>query len=57
MYNIFNHTQISGISTGINYDFPKWQQGILAPPANDTFGRFSGARDPRRMAFTLRFQF
>lgn len=58
MYNFFNHTQISGISTGVNYDYQKWKgQGILVPPANDNFGRFTGARDPRRMAMTLRFQF
>jgi len=57
VYNFFNHTQINSISTGVNYDFVPWKQGILKPPANDTFGRFNGARDPRRMAMTLRFQF
>jgi hypothetical protein len=57
MYNIFNHTQINSISTGVNYDFVKWKTGVLAPPNNDTFGRYNGARDPRRMAMTLRFQF
>ena len=57
MYNVWNHTQISGVSTGITYDFVQWKQGVLAKAANDTFGRFTGARDPRRMAMTLRFQF
>jgi hypothetical protein len=57
MYNLFNHTQINGINTTITYDVQKWRQGILAAPANDQFGRRTGARDPRRMAMTLRFEF
>ncbi|MBZ5583466.1 MAG: carboxypeptidase regulatory-like domain-containing protein [Acidobacteriia bacterium] len=55
-YNIFNHTQFSGLNTSIQYDFPKWQQGILSQ-TNNQLGRYTGARDARRMAMTLRFEF
>lgn len=55
MYNIWNKTQISGVNTTIQYDLPAWQQGILRQ-TNSQLGQFTGARDPRRMAMTLRFE-
>ena len=56
MYNIWNHTQFNGINTTIQYDFPSWQTGVLKQ-TNNQLGRFTGARDQRKMAMTLRFQF
>jgi carboxypeptidase family protein len=43
-YNLFNHTQYNAINTG-----------FVAPPSN--FLHLSGAHDPRRMQFGLRFYF
>jgi len=56
MYNIFNHTQFSGINSSIQYDLTSWQNGTLSQ-TNNQLGRFTSARDPRRMAMTLRFEF
>ena len=56
MYNIFNHTQFSSLNTSIQYDFPSWQKGIISQ-TNNQLGRYTGARDPRRMAMTVRFTF
>ena len=56
MYNIFNHTQFSGIDTGIQYDLTSWQNGTLVQ-TNNQLGRYTSARDSRRMAMTLRFEF
>jgi hypothetical protein len=55
-YNVFNHTQFNGLNTTIQYDYPSWQQGILRQ-TNNQLGRFTSARDPRRMAMTLRVEF
>jgi hypothetical protein len=55
-YNIWNHTQFSSLNTTIQYDLPSWQKGILVQ-TNNQLGRYTGARDPRKMAMTLRLQF
>ncbi len=55
-YNIWNHTQFNGINTSIQYDFPSWQAGILKQ-TNNQLGRYTGARDPRKIAMTLRVDF
>jgi hypothetical protein len=49
-YNAFNHTQFSGLQTGARFD-PTGKQ-IQA-----NFGAYTGARDPRRIQFSLRFMF
>lgn len=56
MYNIWNHTQFSSLNTTIQYDFPSWQKGILTQ-TNNQLGRYTAARDPRKMAMTLRLVF
>lgn len=56
MYNIFNHTQFSAVNSTIQYDLSKWQQGILQQ-SNNQLGRFTAAREPRKMAMTLRLEF
>ncbi|MCL6543588.1 MAG: carboxypeptidase regulatory-like domain-containing protein [Bryobacteraceae bacterium] len=56
MYNIWNHTQISGVNTTIQFNLPDWQKGILTQ-TNNQLMQYTGARDPRRMAMTLRFEF
>jgi hypothetical protein len=56
MYNIWNHTQFSGLNTTIQYDYPQWKAGNLVQ-SNNQLGRYTSARDPRRMAMTLRFEF
>jgi hypothetical protein len=55
-YNVWNHTQFSSINTSIQYDLPKWQQGVLSQ-TNNQLGRYTAARDPRRMAMTIRLEF
>ncbi len=56
MYNIFNHTQFSDINRTIQYDLSNWQKGILVQ-TNNQLGRFTAAREPRKMAMTLRLEF
>jgi hypothetical protein len=56
MYNIFNHTQFSGINTSVQFDYPLWKTGVLKQ-TNNQLGRYTGVRDPRRMAMTLRLEF
>jgi hypothetical protein len=56
MYNIWNHTQFSGLNTTIQYDYPQWKAGNLVQ-SNNQLGRYTSARDPRRMAMTLRLEF
>jgi hypothetical protein len=51
MYNIFNHTQFSSIDTSAEYNVTTLQQTDV------NFGRFTGARPPRQMSFSLRFEF
>ncbi len=50
MYNAFNHTQFSTLSTTARFD-PQGNQ------VNRQFGAYTGAREPRRMQFALRFHF
>jgi hypothetical protein len=56
MYNIWNHTQFSGLNTTITYNLPDWQAGKITQ-TNNQLGRYTSARTARRMAMTLRFQF
>jgi hypothetical protein len=56
MYNIWNHTQFSAINNTIQYDLGNWQRGVLVQ-SNNQLGRFTAARDSRKMAMTLRFEF
>jgi hypothetical protein len=63
-FNVFNHTQFSGINSTINFASP----GSTTPtnlPFNadgslrdrNGFGTVSGARDPRIMQLVVRLQF
>jgi hypothetical protein len=56
MFNIWNHTQFNGLNTSIQYDYPQWKLGNLVQ-TNNQLGRYTGARDPRKMAMTLRLEF
>jgi hypothetical protein len=49
-YNIFNHTQFSGVDATARFD-------AAGNQINATFGRINGARAPRRMEAALRFIF
>jgi hypothetical protein len=49
-YNLFNHTQFSGVDSTARFDSSGKQ-------VNGTFGAFNAARNPRYLAFTLRVQF
>ena len=49
-YNIFNHTQYSGVDTGALFD-PTGAQ------VNTDFGHYTGARDPRLMQIAARISF
>jgi len=51
-YNVFNHTEISGIGTGIQFNATT-NQVTNAP----TLGYINGATGARILAFTARFQF
>jgi len=55
-YNIWNHTQFSALNTTIQYDLPSWQAGTIKQ-TNNQLGRYTAARDPRKMAITVRFTF
>ena len=50
MYNMFNHTQFEDVDSGARFD-PTGAQ------INGNFGRVSGARGPRVMQASLRFEF
>jgi hypothetical protein len=60
-YNVWNHTQFSSINTTIQYDLASYQNWIAGTgplvQSNNQLGRYTGTLAPRRMAFTLRFQF
>jgi hypothetical protein len=56
MYNIFNHTQFSGISNSQSYDYQNYRYGILVPQTSSA-GRYSSTLNPRQMSFQLRFTF
>jgi hypothetical protein len=51
-YNVFNHTEMSGVSSGQTYEI---SSGLLQ--AGSTAGRISGARQARQLAFSLRMEF
>lgn len=51
MYNVFNHTQFSGMDTSAEYDVTTLKQTDV------NFGRFTSARPPRQMSFSIRFEF
>jgi len=51
-YNVFNHTEISGLNTGAQFGFTTNQ---LTNPQN--VGYISGASNSRILAFTARIQF
>jgi len=55
-YNVFNHTQFSGINTSVQYDLTAWQKGTLTQ-TNNQLGRFSSARSPRTVTVQVRLQF
>ena len=69
MPSTFNHTQFSGINSGVNFDRlptpanPNFKITNLYENPNGTinnkngFGTVSGARDPRIMQLVVRFQF
>ena len=56
MYNIWNHTQFNGLNTTIQFDLPSWNAGNLVQ-SNNQLGRYTGARDQRKIALTLSLQF
>ena len=49
-YNVFNHTQFSGVGTTAQWD----QSGAQT---NASFGRITSARDPRIMQLAFRLSF
>jgi len=49
-YNAFNHTQFSGMNNTARFD-------ATGAQVNANFGAFTGARDPRRIQFSLRLMF
>jgi hypothetical protein len=50
-YNIWNHTSFNGLDTSAEFNVSTGQQ------TRATLGRFTSARDPRRIALSLRFDF
>src|SRR5262249_28753692 len=50
-YNVFNHTQFSGVDTSIRFNN---QTGALV---SSTFGQYSSSRLPRRLQLALRITF
>jgi len=51
MYNIFNHTQFSGLDSSAEFNVTTLKQTDV------NFGRFTSARAPRQMSFSIRFEF
>ena len=51
-YNVFNHTEILGINTGVNYNATTNQVTNLP-----TLGYINGASNSRILAFTARIEF
>jgi hypothetical protein len=60
-YNLPNHTQFSSINNTLQFDLSSYQNWIAGKgslvQSNSQFGRYTGARNPRQVAMTLRFQF
>jgi hypothetical protein len=50
-YNVFNHTEFSGLNSSAQYNISTGLQ------TNTALGRFTSARNPRQMAFSLRVEF
>jgi hypothetical protein len=57
MYNVFNHTQFTGASTGQSFDWPTYRTTGALVPQNGGTGRYNGTAQPRIMSMTLRFTF
>jgi hypothetical protein len=51
LYNVFNHTQFSGLDNAARFDTATGQQ------VNARFGEFTAARNPRQMQLALRLFF
>jgi hypothetical protein len=63
-FNVFNHTQFTGVNATVNYaSLTNWTPTNLYLKADGTvnningFGTVSGARDPRIMQLVMRFEF
>ena len=56
-YNIFNHTQFTGASTGQTYDWKTYRDTGALVPQNGSTGRYTSAAQPRLMSMTVRFTF
>jgi len=56
MYNIWNHTQFSGVSISPSYNWPNWQNGLYEQETSG-LGRYTSTQNPRYMSMSLRFQF
>jgi hypothetical protein len=50
MYNVFNHTQFSGVDTTARFS-------AAGAQVNPTFGQINTSRSPRIMQGSLRFTF
>jgi len=57
MYNVFNHTQFVGFSTGQSYDWTSYKNTGALVPTNGGTGRYTSTVNPRLMSFQLRLQF
>ena len=49
-YNVFNHTNFSGVDTTARFDANGAQTNL-------TFGQYNAAQFPRRLQLVLRFSF
>jgi hypothetical protein len=56
MYNIFNHTQFTGVDTAARFDLSK-QPGDPAYQVNGTLGWYTSAANSRRMVMGLKLNF
>lgn len=55
LYNLFNHTQWSGVNTGAQFSAPD-ANGVVTQ-TNPNFGLVNAAREPRLMQLSLRLTF
>ncbi len=56
MYNVFNHTQFTGVDTAARFDLSK-QPGDAAYQVNGTLGWYTSAANSRRMVMGLKLNF
>jgi hypothetical protein len=56
-FNLFNHTQFNGWSTGQSYDWQNYRDNGLPIPQNGSTGRYTNTLQPHIMSMTLRFVF